>query len=348
MIRFALAAAAAISLAADVSAAPLFEFVDNEDGAGVFQVSPDPSLFISPAGGSIAFEIDILNVLSGGIVGASVSSDFPVVLPGGSLSFSSSALSASYGSNLFTTADPVDMVSVNFGGSALFEYTADIFQAGRRFSFAGVGAVTDGPVVEPPTDDRVTGARFTPVPIPAGIIDPPLSFDNLVTTDISVDFDGVLSGQQLLVELDTGEVFNHPFGSNTAPNEAFIPFFPGLPYDTFVTIGGSTSGTSESTLVVGGAVNIGGAPPASFGPDTLNVTWAPSPGVVVEDETDYLVSRVTLTDNATGRWTLFSNVLGPDVPLVMSGRIVNGSFIPEPSTIVLAGVAASVSRRRRR
>ena len=84
-----------------------------------------------------------------------------------------------------------------------------------------------------------------------------------IAHDITINFDGNLRGQQLYLTLDSGSVYNAPLtsgGSNIAPNSAFFGVFPELEFDTYVTVGGLTSADSQSTLEVGGAVDIPGAP----------------------------------------------------------------------------------------
>src|SRR5688572_5175548 len=59
------------------------------------------------------------------------------------------------------------------------------------------------------------------------------------TNDIVIDFDGVLRGQQMILNLSAGQIFQQvAFGTDTAPNGALIPVFPDVEWDTFVTVGG--------------------------------------------------------------------------------------------------------------
>ncbi|MEO1496964.1 MAG: hypothetical protein AAFV43_07435 [Planctomycetota bacterium] len=153
--------------------------------------------------------------------------------------------------------------------------------------------------------------------------DPAIDRPNTFTYDLFIDFTGPLGGQQLLMELDTGAVVNHPLGSDTPPIEALFEGAPGLPLDSFVALGGETASTSESILLVGGATVIGGGPTAQLGPDVIDIAWAPSVGIAVVDQTDYFVGRLTFTNDASGRLTYYGSTTdGGDV--LIRSAILNG------------------------
>lgn len=170
--------------------------------------------------------------------------------------------------------------------------------------------------------------------------------------DILIDFDGQLFGQQMVLTLSSGAIYQDAFGSNTAPNPALIPVFPALAADSFVTIGGTTSASSQSTLVVGGSTELGMNAALKFDTAGINIAWAPSPGVVVNGGTDYLIARITLSNTANGDVFLFSNASGQGT-VVPAGTVTNGVIafeprIPEPTTCVLAGLALVGAAARRR
>ena len=98
--------------------------------------------------------------------------------------------------------------------------------------------------------------------------------------DLTIGFTGQLFGQQMVVELTSGSIYqNAPFGTETAPIDALIPIFPEVASDTFVTIGGFTRATSSSVLVVGGSTELPGlAGPKKFDTAGINIAWAPAPG----------------------------------------------------------------------
>lgn len=191
---------------------------------------------------------------------------------------------------------------------------------------------------------------------------PAESVPNVTITDIFVDFTGQLGGQQLFLQLDSGSVYNTPgFGGDTAPNKGFVGLVPELADDTFVTMGGRTLSESTGVLVVGGAVNIGGAPAGlNLGvpnDQLISVAWAPAAGVTIEDQSRFLIAQVALTDDATGVVFLFSSTLDGPGPLEVAGTVSDGRFgpltpdpddcIPEPTSLAMLVIAGAGWRRTR-
>jgi len=173
-----------------------------------------------------------------------------------------------------------------------------------------------------------------------------------VSTDILIDFEGNLRGQQLYIQLDQDIYNNATFGADTAPNPALIGVDASVEFDSFVTIGGLRSDSSEGVLVVGGAVDIPGAPAElSLAGNVVSIAWAPSTGTDVPNGTNYPVARITLPSDASGTAWFFSSTSGTDPPLVLSDIPIAGGQIgiPEPSTLMLVGMGliGFVGRRRR-
>ncbi|QDT70235.1 hypothetical protein MalM25_31810 [Planctomycetes bacterium MalM25] len=171
-----------------------------------------------------------------------------------------------------------------------------------------------------------------------------------VANDIIIGFEGQLFGQQMIVDLSSGAINQDAFGSNLAPTDALLVPFPALAYDTFVSMGGLTADTSASTLFVGGSTELPGSTGTEkFDTEGIDAAWAPSPGVVVSDQQGFLTARVVLTDDANGAAFYFGNAGGQGVSFE-GGKVENGvlSFIPEPSTALLAGLAlvGFVARRK--
>jgi hypothetical protein len=173
--------------------------------------------------------------------------------------------------------------------------------------------------------------------------------------DILVDFTGILRGQQMILNLTAGSIYQDTFGSNTAPNGAFFPLAPSVEYDSFVTVGGRRSDgavppASQPVLVVGGAVDLQPGSALKFDAQGLNIAWAPGTGVDVDGGTDYVTSRITLTNSAQGTFKYFgSTAAGSGDPLVVEGSVVDGKITfgpPLELPIVgdLAGLNDSVSR----
>ncbi len=150
---------------------------------------------------------------------------------------------------------------------------------------------------------------------------------NTITNDILVDFTGILRGQQMLLTLTSGSIFQSPapFGGNTAPSSGFFGFAPTAEYDTFVTVGGTTLETSQSVLVVGGAADLQVGAALKFDTQGINVAWAPSPGVNIDGGNDFVTSRITLSNDAVGSLIYFgSTSAGTGDPLTRTLSIANG------------------------
>ncbi|QDT67325.1 hypothetical protein MalM25_02220 [Planctomycetes bacterium MalM25] len=182
--------------------------------------------------------------------------------------------------------------------------------------------------------------------------------DGYIVNDLHIDFEGQLFGQQMVVELFQGNIYQDAVGGETPPNELLFGAIPTLQSDTFVSMGGANSNTAEAILVVGGSTEF----PESTGEKQFNdsgidIAWAPATGVVIEDQNDFMIARLTLSDDASGRFYFYSNSGG--VGLGTHNRwcsFSNGRFffcpplgppVPEPTTGLLAllgGVVLLASR----
>ncbi|MEO1497428.1 MAG: hypothetical protein AAFV43_09790 [Planctomycetota bacterium] len=143
------------------------------------------------------------------------------------------------------------------------------------------------------------GLRTTPIDNGGGY-DGYLDLAGSVTTDLSIAFDGTLGGQQLMLNLDSGSLLQHPLGSNTAPVDVLTTLHGSLAYDSFITMGGGTAATSESLMQFGGAVDLGGDAYPRFDNGGANLAFAAAPGTWVQDQPEWSVGRVTLSGDATG------------------------------------------------
>ncbi len=145
--------------------------------------------------------------------------------------------------------------------------------------------------------------------------------------DIQVDFDGILRGQQMILNLTAGSIYQDGFGTQTAPNGALIPVFPTVEYDTFVTMGGAVQAASQAVLVVGGAVDLQAGAALKFDTAGLNIAWAPGTGVDINGGVGFLTSRITLSNDAQGSFQYFgSTSAGTGEPLVVQGSVVDGAI----------------------
>jgi len=153
---------------------------------------------------------------------------------------------------------------------------------------------------------------------------------NTITNDIVIDFEGNLRGQQMILTLTGGSIYQDPLGSNTPPNSAFFGLAPSVQYDTFVAVGGRQSDgaappASQAILVVGGAVDLQPGSALKFDAQGLNVAWAPGTGVDVPNGTDYPMARITLSNDAAGSLQYFGSTgAGTGDPLTKTFQIMNG------------------------
>jgi len=172
---------------------------------------------------------------------------------------------------------------------------------------------------------------------------------NHVVNDLLIDFTGILRGQQLIVELDQGSIFQCPtIGTHPTwlpPIDPIIGVMPACEYDTYVGFGERKNST-QPILVVGGAVGLEPGAAQQFDSNGLNIAWAPGTGIDIQGpKTDYFIARITLSNNALGTIRYFgSTSAGSGDPHVAAGAIRNGVIIfgvPEPASAWLFGLAAS-------
>ena len=173
-----------------------------------------------------------------------------------------------------------------------------------------------------------------------------------VTTDLVVNTETDLLTAELLVILETGSFYQDAVGSNGPPMAAFFAVFPKLEFDTYVHIGGaleSVAGCSPDLSALHG-VDCTGETGAIMDETQINITWFnTAPG----DIGDVPVARVSMTDDATGRWSFqaIRGGEGGDTPsnLYADFPIIGGRFvIPEPSALAMAGLAGLLIIARRR
>ena len=149
----------------------------------------------------------------------------------------------------------------------------------------------------------------------------------------------------LSIGVDGGNFVQNIYGGNTSMdiNPAFLPIFPSLAYDSFVTIGLTDS--------AGNALNNIGIDFTGFAAggtlSTDNGTWFVTPDDAQGNESG---GRVLL-----GRFTIDGGALEGSVNLqgrdssgtVWSAEGISFSTIPAPGALALLGLAGLASRRRR-
>ena len=174
------------------------------------------------------------------------------------------------------------------------------------------------------------------------------TYDLYANVDAGGRVDAVYGdGTNLLsIGVNGGSFVQNAFGGNTSMdiNAAFLPLFPSLAYDSFVTIGllDSTGnalnniGIDFSGFAAGGAIS------------TDNGTWFVTPDDSQGDESGgrVLLGRFTI-DGGTLEGSI--NLQGRDSSSTVwnANGIAFSSVIPAPGAIALLGLAGLTSRRRR-
>jgi len=184
--------------------------------------------------------------------------------------------------------------------------------------------------------------------VPDGLI---ASGDGYISNDILINFNGVLEGQQIILQLDSGSIYQDDNGQPDGgpPNGGFFSLAPSLRYDTFVSIGGLSSQDSEGVLIVGAAVNLEpGVREGQIDTAGIDLTWAPSTGVSVDGGDNYPIARITLSPAAQGTLFYFGATAGGDT-ISLQRAVIDGVIVPEPASMALASLAVlgMVAIRRR-
>jgi hypothetical protein len=174
-----------------------------------------------------------------------------------------------------------------------------------------------------------------------------------VKNDVMIDFAGQLTGNQMVVDLEQGSIFQAGTGGNGAPNGALFSAVPELEYDTFLTSGGLTQSGDEGTNIANaGAAGLpAGSADRTFDSAGIDVLWFPSAGTTVADRDDFTVARVTLTADAQGSWSYLgaTDDDGAGTPFGTYAITDGVMTIPEPTTLAILGLGggAMLIRRRR-
>ncbi len=148
--------------------------------------------------------------------------------------------------------------------------------------------------------------------------------------DVSIDFDGQLTGVVLFSEPTAGAYFIDPFGRDTPPED---PADPGL--YTYFTLGEPEPTLPPPPTPGGGSVNIG------FGertvtPDLIEVTFFPPGGVSILDRTAFLVTRLIVTDDITGTLDIQASANGVISPV---HTVDLAAIVPEPAAAGVLGLS---------
>jgi hypothetical protein len=176
------------------------------------------------------------------------------------------------------------------------------------------------------------------------LTDPGAGVPGTTSNDLRIDFSGNLGVQKLLLELSAGSIYNDTLSNDPGPpNAKLFQFAPSLRFDSFVTLGGLISEESYPIVTARGTLEpacpavVGGCDTSSS--NRIHLDWRAIPGVEVPSSANFVIARITLSDDAAGtvKYLGATTADGP-LPFHTTGIIQNGviSFaIPEPTTLVL-------------
>jgi len=123
-----------------------------------------------------------------------------------------------------------------------------------------------------------------------------------ITRDLVVTTDSEWWGAELLITLDNGSFYQHPYGGLGPPESGVISHFPELEFDTYLT--GGTPDDDPGGRTCCGAADLGGTPGlgyCQFDESEIDVTWYRMQTPLVGD---LMVARLTLSSDASGSWKL--------------------------------------------
>ena len=171
--------------------------------------------------------------------------------------------------------------------------------------------------------DGIVPASTFPVDVVA--VDNSAALAGYVTQDLVVNTASDWLSAQLRVTLNQpGGVYQDEYGSANpqSPDPVFFSLLPTLEFDSYVSNGvlGESVGTA-------GAVDLGGPVTPVFDEDDVSITWYTTDA---DDIGELALSRLTLADDATGRWSFQATASPPGGPAVrVDGYVVHGRLVLE-------------------
>lgn len=140
-----------------------------------------------------------------------------------------------------------------------------------------------------------------------------------ITQDLNALTDTDWVGAALVVHLDEGSFYQDGFGGDVAM-PWFFTLFPSLEFDTYMT-GGSLG------VGVHGAGGDTGGIAYQFDTQRIDASWRGNEAGLTGQTT---IARITLTDDAQGRWSLALFQKDDDYRYDITGTIVDGVMLVDP------------------
>ncbi len=184
----------------------------------------------------------------------------------------------------------------------------------------------------------------------------------VVVNVMEIDFLGQYTGSQILVELDSGSVYNHIdflgrpnnfVPPPPSPLELLPSSFYDIYLDTFLAQGSlrQSDNIGGEPAFGGGAVNLDPTKVSAVWNDPVKISQAynPAAGQSILDQTQFVVAQLSFTPDAQGTFAYFASANseffftreGNTIGGADQYRIVNGRIVPEPAAlaVLLPGVA---------
>lgn len=165
-------------------------------------------------------------------------------------------------------------------------------------------------------------ARVSAVPSVGVDVNSDNVIPSVVANAIYADGGGIdWTGAALTIDLTSGSTYQNEFGSDTPPIEGFFDLFPELEFDTYVgIIGDGTAG------IAGGAGTLSGGLLSLDAPQ-VSTAWFNTSKL---DTGSNKIGNISLTDDASGTWSIAVTFAYLPNLVFLNNPIVNGEMVWDP------------------
>jgi hypothetical protein len=194
-----------------------------------------------------------------------------------------------------------------------------------------------------PASAGVNAFKSVQIDSSAGGVD----LDGFVVNQISIDFSGQWTvAQAYVLPSDAESIYQHANGGTSPPNAALVEGIPALAFDTFVAVGSPNSDGPWGDPVIDPGNCFICAEPAVWDASKLNVVWGPAGDRTVSDHSGFLIMQLTLGNDVNGTAMFFASADGSlsRAQAVISQGVL--SFVPEPASGLLFGLALVIAAAR--